>query len=80
MTATITVDNTPVSVAVDEAAHTAYVTYLDGGTVSVIDTRTNTVTTTITVGQNPTDVAVEPTTGSVFVANQDGTVSVLTAR
>jgi YVTN family beta-propeller protein len=49
-------------------------------TVSVIDTRTNTVTATIDVGLNPQAVAVESTTGSVFVVNEaDDTVSVLTA-
>ena len=88
MTTTITVGQGtfsspqgPAAVAVDEAAHTAYVTNLVGGTVSVIDTQTNTVTTTITVGPSPYAVAVEPTTGTVFVANSgDGTVSVLTAR
>ena len=44
VTATIHVGKSPVGVAVDAASHTAYVTNGNDGTVSVIDTRTNTVT------------------------------------
>jgi len=49
--------------------------------VSVIDTRTNTVTDTIKVGRYPGAVAVDPATGTVYVTNPEGgTVSVISAR
>ena len=81
VTATIRVGSGPVGVAVDAASHTAYVTNSGDGTVSVIDTRTNTVTATITVGTKPIDVAVDPATGTVYVPNYDDrTVSVISAR
>ena len=73
--------------AVDGPAHTAYVTNCGSGTVSVIDTRSNTVTGTITVWEDSRSaatemsLAVDSTTGTVYVINQnDGTVSVLQAR
>jgi YVTN family beta-propeller protein len=66
-------------VAVDPAAGTVYVTNY-GGTVSVIDAATNTVTATIAVGTDPQGVAVDPAAGTVYVANSGaGTVSVINA-
>ena len=57
---------------------TAYVTNGDGGTVSVIDTATNTVTTTITVGDFPRGVAFSPDGTTAYVVNTGpGTVSVI---
>jgi YVTN family beta-propeller protein len=57
-----------------------YVTNQSDGTVSVIDTATNTVTATIAVGNQPNAVAVNATTGRFYVTNQaDGTVSVIDA-
>src|SRR5262249_44039721 len=52
------------------------------GTVSVIDTASNTVTATIPVGIIPYGVAVTPDGSTVYVANEDpathaGTVSVI---
>ncbi|MFE2448225.1 hypothetical protein ACWDHW_13035 [Streptomyces melanosporofaciens] len=47
--------------AYDDPAH-AYVTNIDDDSVSVIDTRTNTVTTTIPVGDAPNGVAITPQT------------------
>jgi len=77
---TITVGKSPVGVAVDEASHTAYVTNRYDGTVSVIDTRTNTVTATIKVGGSSDRVAVDAATGTVYVTNGGSTVSVISAR
>jgi len=67
VTATITVGKSPECVAVDEAAHTAYVTNGDDGTVSVIDTRSNTVTAIITVGKSPVLVAVDEASHTAYV-------------
>jgi YVTN family beta-propeller protein len=48
-----------------------------GGTVSVIDAATNTVTATIPVGFGPDAVAVAPATHTAYVANEGSTVSVI---
>ena len=47
------------------------------GSVSVIETATNTVVTTVPVGVDPFGVAVHPAGTFVYVANFDGTVSVV---
>ena len=48
--------------------------------MSVIDTRTNRVTTTILVGNDPWWVTLDPQTGTAYVTDSDdGTVSVLQA-
>ena len=47
----------------------AYVTNLGSGTVSVIDTDTNTVIATITVGSGPAGVAVSPDGTRAYVTN-----------
>ena len=62
-----------------EAAPFLYVTNFDtAGTVSVIDTATNTVVATVAVGSLPTGVAVTPDGTHVYVANSnDNTVSVI---
>src|SRR5260370_2769291 len=55
-----------------------YVANLDGNSVSVADTATNTVTTTIPVGSGPQGVAVTPDGSEVYVANYgDNTVSAI---
>jgi YVTN family beta-propeller protein len=55
-----------------------FVTNSGSGTVSVINTATDTVTATIGVGDSPYGVAVSPTTGDVYVTNLlSDTVSVL---
>jgi YVTN family beta-propeller protein len=41
------------------------------GTVSVIDSITNSVTNTIKVGSRPSDIAVNPNNNLVYVANAD---------
>ncbi|MBI1818052.1 MAG: DUF4215 domain-containing protein [Deltaproteobacteria bacterium] len=48
----------------------AYVTNGQSGTVSVINTMTNSVVATVTVGSNPEGVAVGPNAALVYVANQ----------
>ncbi len=52
--------------------------YSTGGTVSVIDTTTNNVTSTVDVGMAPYGVAVNPTGSKVYVTNTgDNNVSVI---
>jgi YVTN family beta-propeller protein len=59
-------------------AQNAYITNSGDGTVSVIDTATNTVTATIPVGSDPLGVVVTPDGSKVYVANTlSGTVSVI---
>ena len=61
-----------------EAAFFAYVANSNSGTVSVIDTATNTAVATIPVGNVPLGVAVTPDGTHVYVANvNDNTVSVI---
>jgi YVTN family beta-propeller protein len=56
----------------------AYIPNQDDGTVSVINTDTNTVSTTITVGSGPVGVAVTPDGTQAYVTNGgSGTVSVI---
>ncbi|MEU6216287.1 beta-propeller fold lactonase family protein [Streptomyces sp. NPDC047022] len=56
----------------------AYVANFRSGTVSVIDTTTNAVTTTITVGTQPTGVAITPDGTHAYVTDLgSGTVSVI---
>jgi YVTN family beta-propeller protein len=62
-------------------AQNAYITNLVSNNVSVIDTKTNTVTATIPVGNSPWGVAVSPDGRSVYVTNiRSGTVSVIDTR
>ena len=56
----------------------AYVTNSCNGTVSVVDTDTNTIVATIPVGINPLGVAITPDGTRVYVSNSgSGTVSVI---
>lgn len=60
------------------AATFGYVTNLGGGTVSVINTATNTSVATISVGNGPSTLAVTPDGAHVYVVNAyDNTVSVI---
>src|SRR5205823_5094313 len=74
--ATVTVGQLPLGVAVNPSSTRVYVANSWDGTVSVIDTASNTVVATVPVGTNPTGVAVNATGTRVYVANQ-GTVSVI---
>ena len=81
VTATIAVGGVapePWAVGVDPTTGTAYVANINGGTVSVIDEATRTVTATIADDADPEAVAVDPTTHTVYVANAAAaTVSVI---
>jgi YVTN family beta-propeller protein len=56
----------------------AYIANQGSGTVSVIDTSTNTVSTTITVGTNPGGTAVTTDGATAYISNYtDNTVSVI---
>jgi YVTN family beta-propeller protein len=75
---TILVGQGPDGIAFDPATHTIFVANGDGGSVSVINTATNTVTTTIHVGQGPVGIALDPTRHTAYTANEtDGSVSVI---
>jgi YVTN family beta-propeller protein len=72
--------NYPEGLAVSPDGGTVYVTNYEGGTVSVVNTSTETVTATIRVGSYPQGVTVSPDGTTVYVANHgDGTVSVISA-
>ncbi|HXM01645.1 MAG TPA: hypothetical protein VN939_03530, partial [Chthoniobacterales bacterium] len=63
-----------------KGALNAYVPNHESNTVSVVNTKTNKVTTTIPVGNGPFGVAVNPKGTTVYVANQSAnTVSVINA-
>lgn len=77
-TATIAVGDTPSGIAVSPNGDRAYVTNMEGNTVSVVDTTDNTVIGTIGVGGSPIAVAVHPTAPRAYVANFGGdSVSVI---
>lgn len=65
---TITVGDSPIGVAVDSGAGTAYITR-GNGTVAVVDTTTNRLAGTVGVGGHPSGVAVDPGTHNAQVAN-----------
>jgi len=64
---TIAVGFNPEDVALDPAAHRAYVT--GGNTVTVIDTRNNAVATTVRVGLDPIGVALDPAMHRAYVTS-----------
>jgi YVTN family beta-propeller protein/VCBS repeat-containing protein len=67
----------PQWIAFNASGTRGYVTNQGNGTVSVIDTATNTIVGTITVGAQPTTAALGPN-GNIYVSNQgSGTVSVI---
>jgi YVTN family beta-propeller protein len=61
----------PAGVAVAPDGSKVYVTNMDGGTVSVIDTATNKRPTPIDVGTRPFGVAFEPGGKHAFVSNSN---------
>ena len=76
--ATITVGTTPSGIAYCPTNNSIYVANQGAGTVSVIDSATNVVSTTVTVGTSPQYVAYCPTNNSIYVTNYgSGTVSVI---
>ncbi|HEY0702614.1 MAG TPA: hypothetical protein VGD60_07590 [Candidatus Acidoferrales bacterium] len=73
----ITVGNSPVAVAVDNARDQAVVTNSGNGSASVVDLVGATVLTTLPTGANPFGVAVLPRLGLAFTVNNgtnDGTI------
>lgn len=79
---TLASDGLPLSVAVDETTHSAYVTYLAQSTIEVLDTTTRKVTGTITDLPFPGDVAIDASTHTAYVTHYGdngptGTVSVI---
>ncbi len=73
----ITVGFNPLAVAISPGGF-AYVANSTDGTVSVVNTATNTVVATIPVGTNPQSIAVNPAGTLVYVANNgSNTVSVI---
>jgi YVTN family beta-propeller protein len=50
--------------------HTAYVANINSGSVTPIDTATNTAGTAITVGNNPIAIAITPDGATAYVVNQ----------
>jgi len=66
---TVPVGINPGQVAVNPAAHLAYVVNQNSNTVSVIDTQTLVVKKVIPVGTKPSGIAVNPSTNFVYVAN-----------
>jgi YVTN family beta-propeller protein len=78
--ATVALSFTPVGASPLAASTTpyAYVANYGSGTVSVINTSTNTVVNTVPVGNDPEGVAITPTGTLVYVTNySSGTVSVI---
>jgi YVTN family beta-propeller protein len=80
VTATIPVGSFPVALAISPDGSLAYVCNFVDGTVSVIDTATNTVTATVSAG-GPGDGAVEvtPDGTSAYVLNQNNITVLSTA-
>ncbi len=72
VTATVTVGNQPVGVAVNPAGTFAYVANNSDSTVSVINLATNTVTATIPVGSSPFGVAVNSDGTFAYVTDESG--------
>jgi YVTN family beta-propeller protein len=65
-------------IAVNNITNKIYVTNTNGGTVSVIDSNSGSVTKNIGVGTTPVYVAVDSFTNRIYVANEESnTVSVL---
>lgn len=64
----------PYGVAVNPLLNSVYVALLDGS-VSLIDGKTNTITTTTPVGTSNAGIAVDLLTGNVFTANSVGAPS-----
>ncbi|MDH6284816.1 YncE family protein [Prescottella agglutinans] len=81
VTATVPVGADPYGVAISPDGARAYVANLGSGTVSVINTATNSVTATVEVGERPAAVAITPDGTRVYVTNAtnggNGTVSVI---
>ena len=80
VSATITVGNEPLGVAVSPDGEYVYVANNGDGTVSVISTVFNTVVAVIEAGNGPWGISASPFAGYVYTTNKpEGTVSVINA-
>jgi YVTN family beta-propeller protein len=71
----------PYDISVNPSTNTVYVANSGSNTVSVIDGKTNNVTTNIPVGTYPNDLSVNPSTNTIYVANRDdNTISVIDGK
>ncbi|WP_370946369.1 YncE family protein [Amycolatopsis sp. cg5] len=74
----IDVGGEPTSIAVNPATGLAYVSDPSTGAITVIDSRSATVSAIIPIGGTPAGIAVDSTTNRVYVANPaNGTVAVV---
>jgi YVTN family beta-propeller protein len=74
---TITVGNNPTGAAVSPDGKHLYVTNQNDGTLSVIDTATDTVTSTVLLGGTPLGLAVTPDNAHAYIAVYPSMVAVL---
>ncbi len=74
----VTVGASPVMVAVDPAANAVYTANANDGTVSIIDSASDTATA-VTVGGFPQALGVDPATGRIYVTSYEwkGSVAVM---
>ncbi len=78
LVATVGVGNFPIGVAITPDGAFAYVTNLLTGTVSVIETASNTLVATVRVALDPVGVAITPDGAFAYVTNAgSGTVWVI---
>ncbi|MGH8917889.1 MAG: TIR domain-containing protein [Actinomycetes bacterium] len=78
VTATVPVGTDPWDVAITPDGGHAYIPNSGSGSVSVIDTGSNTITATIPVGTDPEDVAITPDGRHAYITNKgSGSVSVI---
>ena len=71
----------PIDVALSADGRTAYAADQSGGTLSVVDLRTGTVTKSVPTGAGPLSVATDPRTGRVLVVDRtDANVSIVDPR
>ena len=77
MTSTFTVGNNPEAVAVNPVTRTVYVANFGGVSMSVINGRTNTVTTTVQDIEFPQQIAVDTANNTVYVPDDIGRLLVI---
>ena len=78
VTAAIPVGEFPQALIFNPSNNDTYVSNRDSGTVSVIDSTSNSVIKNITVGSSPGQLLFNPSNNNMYVANRDsGTVSVI---
>ena len=78
--AAIPVGSQPQRGALNPCTGLLYIPNAGDGTLSVVDTATNTVTATIPLGYTPVAAAVNPNTNMVYAANEHGNVSIVSGN